>query len=95
MGMKLNVSKCSFAMTEIKFFGHVLSEEAVRTDEKNVEAVRNMPMPKSVKQVRQFIGMRNFYRKHIPNFALIASPLTDLIRKDAKFNWTDKCMEAF
>ena len=77
MGMKLNVSKCSFAMTEIKFLGHVLSEKGVRPDKKNVEAVRNMPMPKSVKQVRRFIGMVNFYRKHIPSFALIASPLTD------------------
>ena len=95
MGMKLNVSKCSFAMTEIKFLGHVLSGKGVRPDKKNVEAVRNMTIPKSVKQVRRFIGMCNFYRKHIPNFALIASPLTDLIRKDVKFIWTDKCTEAF
>ena len=77
MGMKLNVSKCSFAMTEIKFFGHVLSKKRVRPDKKNVEAVKNMPIPKSVKQVRRFIGMCNFYRKCIPNFALIASPLTE------------------
>ena len=42
MGMKLNVSKCSFAMTEIKFLGHVLSEKGVRPDKKNVEAVKNM-----------------------------------------------------
>ena len=94
-GMKLNVSKCSFAMKEIKFLGHIVSEKGVRPDPKNIEAVKKMPVPKSVKQIRRFIGMCNFYRRHIEGFASIASPLTDLMKKNRKFEWTDKCTTAF
>ena len=95
MGMKLNVSKCSFAMREIKFLGHRVSRKGVKPDPKNIEAVKNMVRPRSVKQVRRFIGMCNFYRKHIENFALIASPLTNLIRKDVAFKWNEECETAF
>lgn len=53
-----------------------------------------MPIPRSVKQVRRFLRMRN-YRKHIPDFALLASPITNLTWKDSTFEWTDECEKAF
>lgn len=94
-GMKLNVSKCSLGMKEIKFLGHYISYEGIKPDPKNIEAIRNMPRPGSVRQVRRFTGMCNFYRKHIDNFALLATPLTSLTKKDAKFKWTSECEQAF
>ncbi len=54
-----------------------------------------MKPPTSVKEVRRFLGMCGFYRKHVPSFAQIAAPLTNLTRNTAEFVWTDKCQEAF
>ncbi len=54
-----------------------------------------MKPPTSVKEVRRFLGMCGFYRKHIPNFAQIVAPLTNLTRNTVELIWTDKCQEAF
>ena len=94
-GLKLNVSKCTFGMKEIKFLGHIVSEQGIHPDPKNIRAVQQMNRPLNVKQVRRFIGMANFYRKHIENFALLANPLTNLMKKGQKFQWTPDCDHAF
>ena len=83
--MKMNVSKCTFDQKEIKFLGHIVSQKGIRPDKKNTEAVKTIAHPTSVKQVKRFIGICNFYRKHIENFAILVSPLTSLMRKDMKF----------
>ncbi len=54
-----------------------------------------MKPPTNVKGIRRFLGMCGFYRKHVPNFAQIAAPLTNLTRNSVDFNWTDKCQQAF
>ncbi len=94
-GVKLNLSKCEMAKTEVTFLGHKISQEGSQPDPKNVEAVLEMKPPTKVKEVRRFLGMAGFYRKHISNFAQIATPLTNLTKKDQPFLWTDKCQEAF
>ena len=95
MGLKLNLSKCRFAHKQVKFLGHLISEQGCKPDPENVEAVISMKAPTHVKEVRRFIGMAGFYRKSIPNFAKIAAPLTNLTRKDQPFDWTPECDEAF
>ena len=95
MGVKLNVSKCHFAQTRIKFLGHIVSEKGVEVSPENVEAVQKMVEPKTTREVRRFIGMCSFYRKFIPNFAKIAAPLTTLQSKLVKFVWSPECQEAF
>ncbi len=69
--------------------------EGCQPDPKNVEAVLEMKPPTKVKEVRRFLGMTGFYRKHIHNYANFATPLTNLTRKTQTFKWTDQCQTAF
>ena len=57
--------------------------------------IKDWPIPTSVKQVRSFLGFGNFYRRFIRNFANLARPLNDLLKKDIKFNWTQECQNSF
>ncbi len=72
-GVKLNLSKCAFGQKQVKFLGHIVSEEGCRPDPSNVEAIKTMKPPTNVKEVRRFLGMCGFYRKHVPQFAKIYS----------------------
>ena len=94
-GVKLNLKKCKFGEKEVKFLGHVVSAEGSKPDPGNVEAVEKCKRPTNPKGVRRFLGMCGFYRRHIPQFAKIAAPLTDLTRKNTTFEWTPKCQTAF
>ena len=94
-GIKLNLSKCTFGLKEVTFLGHLISEEGSKPTPKNVESVLRMKAPTTVKQVRRFLGMVGFYRKHIPSFAKIAAPLTNLTKIKVGFSWTPTCQEAF
>ena len=94
-GVKLNAEKCHIGHTQVKFLGHIVSEHGCKPDPSNVEAVMKMQSPKKVKEVRRFLGMCGFYRKHIHNFAKIATPLTNLTRAHVEFKWTPECQQAF
>lgn len=94
-GVKLNLSKCTFGEAEVKFLGHLVSEKGCKPDPKNVEAVKKMHPPKTVKEVRSYLGMCGFYRKHIPEFAKVAVPLYELTKKDVEFKWTEECQASF
>ncbi len=87
IGIKLNISKCHIGQIKIKFLGHIVSKEGFRPDPGNIEPITQMKAPTNLKEVRRFIGMVGFYRKHIPNFSKIASP-PDLTRKNQAFQWT-------
>lgn len=75
--------------------GHQVSDNGIVPLERNVEAIKKFPTPKKVKDVRSFIGLTSYYRKYIKNFAKIASPLTDLTKKENKFNWNENQDNAF
>ncbi len=95
VGIKLNLSKCHLGQREVKFLSHVVSQERFKPDPENVEAIVKMKPPTNVKEVRRFMGMCGFYRKHIENFSSLASPLTNLTRKNQPFEWTEECDNAF
>ena len=94
-GLKLKPSKCSLFQKEVHFLGYVVSRDGVSCDETKVDAVRNWERPKSVKEVRSFLGLASYYRKFIKNFSTIAAPLTALTRKGARFAWNEECELAF
>ncbi|KAK3100025.1 hypothetical protein FSP39_013636 [Pinctada imbricata] len=94
-GLTLEPSKCHFAVRQLKFLGHIISKNGVEVDPEKTRIVSELPAPKKQKQVRSFLGMANYYRRFIPNFAKIAAPLYDLLKKDKPFKWSDPCQESF
>ncbi len=72
-----------------------MSDEGLIPHQGNVEAIVNMRPPTNVKETPRFLGMAEFYRKHIDRFSLLAAPLTDLTRKNQPFRWTVDCQQAF
>ena len=93
--LKLKPSKCKFACTQVTYLGHIVSPEGIAPDDDKISAVRDFPRPHNVKTVRSFLGISNYYRRFIKDFAKIAAPLNRLLRKDQKFLWTDACEQAF
>ncbi len=94
-GVKLNLGKCTFGLKEVTFLGHRISADGSKPDPKNVEAVVKMKALTRAKEVRRFLGMCGFYRKHVPSFAKSATPLTNLTKSIITFVWTEECQQAF
>lgn len=76
------------------FWGHYISSQGVSNDRRKVKAVKNLPEPKTVTQLRGFLGLAGYYRRFIQGYGVISKPITDLLRKDG-FNWTKKAEKAF
>lgn len=93
--LKLNPKKCQLFCKEVKFLGHVVSENGISTDTEKVQAVKEWPTTKTVKDIRSFLGLCSYYRRIIQNFAEIAKPLHQLTEKRKQFLWTEKCESAF
>ena len=89
--------KCQFGMAECVYLGHVVGGGVVRPLPSKVDAVASFPVPKTKKEVRTFLGLSGYYRRFIPEYARIATSLTDLTRKSAPncIRWTSECQEAF
>ncbi|KAL6417073.1 hypothetical protein ACFW04_013013 [Cataglyphis niger] len=93
--LRLNPEKCKFCVNQLKYLGHVVDRKGIRTDPEKVSTVENWPEPRTVKQIRQFLGMASWYRRFIANFSTIAAPLTSLTRKNAKWKWGAEETTAF
>ncbi|XP_058760552.1 uncharacterized protein LOC131633895 [Vicia villosa] len=88
-------SKCEFWLSEVSFLGHVISGGGVAVDPSKVEAVVNWDRPRSVTEVRSFLGLASYYRRFIMGFAKLALPLTKLTRKEVAFEWNSECEQSF
>src|SRR5438128_4660681 len=88
-------SKCQFWLKEVSFLGHILSAKGVAVGPSKVQEVLEWKAPTSVKEIRSFLGLAGYYRRFIPDFSKIAKPMTKLLQKEAKFNWTSDCEAAF
>ncbi|XP_052735054.1 uncharacterized protein LOC108319991 [Vigna angularis] len=89
------LSKCEFWMKEVQFLGHIVSVGGISVDPAKVRAVMEWERPRSVTEVRSFVGLAGYYRRFIEGFSKIVAPLTQLTRKDQPFAWTDLCEERF
>lgn len=94
-GLTVGREKCGFCRPQLKYLGYVVDKYGLRVDPEKVEAIMNVPTPKNSTQVRAFVGMASWYRRFVPDFATIVSPLTDLTKKNCTFRWTQECEEAF
>lgn len=93
--LTLNVKKCYFFQTSIDYLGYEITSEGIKPGKVKIEAVRNFPVPRTVHEVRQFIGLASYFRKFIDKFSIIARPLTDLTRKSCPWRWEDEQVVAF
>ena len=84
-----------FSRPSVKYLAHIISGEGVKVDTSKLEVVKNWPVPKTVKQVKSFLGFIGYYRKYIYQFAKKATVLHNLLRKEVNWEWTDQCQKAF
>jgi hypothetical protein len=88
-------SKCEFWLKSEKFLGHTISQDGISVDPSKVQEVMDWKPPKSVHQIRSFLGLAGYYRRFIPDFSRITKPMTELLKKGVKFVWSEACEKAF
>ena len=80
-------SKCAFWLREVQFLGHMVNPEGLMVDPAKVETIMKWSPPKSLMEVRSFLGLAGYYQRFIQDFSKIATPLTKLTKKDVKYEW--------
>ena len=95
VNLTLNKSKCDFNKSSLSFFGFVFSQDGISPDPDKVRGIHNMSLPKSVPEVRSFLGMATYCAKFIPSFSDISQPLRELTKKNVQFRWTQQHENSF
>ena len=93
--LRINPEKCEFFKDEVKYLGHLVTREGIRTDPDKVAAVRNLPAPTTVRELRRCLGMASWYRRFVPEFSRVVQPMTNLLRKGKHFKWQQEQQAAF
>ncbi|GJX04518.1 putative nucleotidyltransferase, ribonuclease H [Tanacetum coccineum] len=91
----LNWEKCHFMVKEGIVLGHKISGAGIEVDRAKIDVIAKLPYPTNVKGVRSFMGHAGFYRRFIKDFSMISKPMTQLLMKDVKFDFSDDCKKAF
>jgi transposase InsO family protein len=94
-GLKIKPSKTYLLRRSVGFLDHLISAEGIGAHPEKTEQILNWGTPRCVRDVRAFIGITSYYRKHVKNYAAIASPLTSLTAKNRQFEWSPECQNAF
>jgi len=89
------LKKCDFWMEKVHFLDYIISKDGISVDPTKVAIVESLPRPTNITAVRSFLGMARYYRRFVKYFSKIALPLTRLLRKDHKFEWTADCEDSF
>ncbi|XP_024037598.1 uncharacterized protein LOC112097214, partial [Citrus clementina] len=91
----LNWEKCHFMVKQGIVLGHIISSKGIEVDKAKVDLISNLPPPKTVREVRSFLGHAGFYRRFIKDFSKVSRPLCNLLAKDVPFIFNDSCLMAF
>ena len=86
----VKLEKCKWKVKEVEFLGVVIGPEGMKMEEEKVKGVLEWPTPKCVKDMQKFLGLANYYCRFIEGFALVARPLHDMVKKDKKWDWTER-----
>lgn len=73
-GLKLKLSKCHFFKKEVRYLGHVISQDGIKTDQDKTKAIQNWKVPTNEKELRSYLGFCSYYRKFVPGLSKIAAP---------------------
>ena len=93
--LKLKEVKCNFLKKHIQYLGHIILGKGLTPVPEKLACIKDMPPPKTAKEVKQFLGLIGYYRKFVPRFSDLARPLNMLTRKNIPFEWTPICQESF
>jgi hypothetical protein len=88
-------SKCEFWLNKVGFLGHIVSTEGFAVDPSKVASVTEWESPKTAGDIWSFLGLAGYYRRFIENFSKISKPITEQLKKDKKFEWTNSCEASF
>jgi len=94
-GLYAKLEKCDLHVSKTKFLGFTISPEGLTMDSNKLKSITEWPIPKNITELQSFLGLCNFYRRFIKNFANIMEPLRKLLKKNSKFIWDNKADEAF
>ncbi|GJP83308.1 hypothetical protein CLOP_g13470 [Closterium sp. NIES-67] len=89
-----NCPRANSPWRKVQFLGHLVSAQGVHVDPKKIEAVRTWKTPENVKELQQFLGFANYYNRFVPQYAKLAAPLTNLLKKNTPYKWETKHQEA-
>ena len=89
-GLKLKAKKCQLFQEEIPFLGHIVAAVGIGADPAKCQQVRDWPVPRDLHEVRSFVGLCLYYRRHIQGFTELAAPLYKLATKGTDFEWTER-----
>lgn len=97
VNLTINVAKCKFARSSLKYLGFIVDKDGLRTDPDKVAAILNFPRPRNYTQLKRFIGLASWYRRFVKNFSTVAAPLHNLTKgnKRTKLVWNDQAEESF
>ena len=84
--LRVKASKCSFGADNVVYLGHTVSQEGIHTDPKKIEVIRALSAPPNLDKLRSFLGIAEYYRKFLPDFATVSAPLTGLTKNGVKFS---------
>ena len=94
-GLTLSRDKCQFCRYELRYLGYVVDRRGLRVDQEKVSAILSIKTPTCVSELRSFLGMASWYRRFVRDFSSISAVLTNLLKKNRKWLWSDECQEAF
>ena len=93
-GLKIKLSKCQFFQSCLHYLGHRISANSLEPLPEKLKAIRNLPPAKNIDKACHILVLLGYYRSFIPAFANITLPLTNLLKKNTSFIWSDKCQQA-
>nr|GEU44094.1 putative reverse transcriptase domain-containing protein [Tanacetum cinerariifolium] len=88
-------SKCEFWLRQVAFLGHIVSADGITMDPAKVEAITKWPRPKTMTEIRSFLGLTGYYKRFVERFSRLALPLTKLTRKGEQFVWDEEREKSF
>ena len=88
--LMLNLDKCEFGKSQIKFLGHIISADVVSTDPETIQAITEFANPKKAKDIRAFLGLTRYFRRFTPVYAKPIEPLLELLRKNTKWRFEER-----
>ncbi|GBG76234.1 hypothetical protein CBR_g21982 [Chara braunii] len=91
---KINAKKCEWAKTQVLYLGHMLDGDGIKPEDSKMAAIRDWPTPRTLTDLRSFLGLANYYRKFVRNFSTIAAPLRRMLKKEAIWQWDKDCTSA-